>query len=81
MKLLRSSSLSLRRAAVACLRQLSQRESRQLWEIVSGQPSPGIKNTHQVAVALVVVVVDQVFFWHTGVFEAQYAVKKRKNYV
>ncbi|XP_023347268.1 HEAT repeat-containing protein 5B [Eurytemora carolleeae] len=47
-KLLRSSSLPLRRSAVACLRQLSQRESREICDIAAGESNTGIKDTHQV---------------------------------
>ena len=48
-KLLRSSSsLPLRRAAAAFLRQLSQREASQICDIVSSEANVGIKDTHQV---------------------------------
>ena len=52
-KLLRSSSLPLRRAAVACLRQLSQRESKEICDIAAGESNTGIKDTHQVIYQLV----------------------------
>ena len=48
-KLLRSSSsLPLRRAAAAFLRQLSQREASQICDIVSSEANVGIKDKHQV---------------------------------
>jgi len=45
-KLLTSSHLSLRRASVACLRQLSQREAKEVCEIASSFGNVGIKDTH-----------------------------------
>jgi len=45
-KLLTSPHLSLRRAAVACLRQLSQREAKEVCEITSSFGSVGVKDTH-----------------------------------
>jgi len=45
-RLLTSTHLSLRRASVACLRQLAQREARDVYEISSSFSNVGVKDTH-----------------------------------